>query len=183
MLLYLSDVDEGGETVFPSSPEKPVGTNNRDSITMMQSQEDLATAMPSALVHVDREIAHSLALTYINPAPVQHVGNPSYSTCAQQGIAVKPKMGDALLFFSQVRQHKTGPASVSKTARSAIAAQEVCLRQGPALIQAPVVMCADTKWDAGHVEPALWMRCHPREQMVCCILNMSLPVEWSNFLA
>lgn len=31
----------------------------------------------------------------------QNVGNPSYSTCAQQGIATKPRTGDALLFFSQ----------------------------------------------------------------------------------
>lgn len=31
----------------------------------------------------------------------QHVGNPSYSTCGQQGVAVKPRAGDALLFYSQ----------------------------------------------------------------------------------
>jgi hypothetical protein len=33
--------------------------------------------------------------------PLQHVGNPSYSTCGQQGVAVKPRQGDALLFYSQ----------------------------------------------------------------------------------
>ncbi len=31
----------------------------------------------------------------------QHVGSPAYSTCGQQGVAVKPAAGDALLFFSQ----------------------------------------------------------------------------------
>ena len=30
---------------------------------------------------------------------LQHAGNPSYSTCAQGGIAAKPKAGDALLFY------------------------------------------------------------------------------------
>ena len=32
---------------------------------------------------------------------MQHVGSPAYSTCGQQGVAVKPAAGDALLFFSQ----------------------------------------------------------------------------------
>lgn len=50
MLMYLSEVDEGGETVFPLSTDKPVG--------------------------------------------------PSYSECARQGLHVKPKKGDALLFYS-----------------------------------------------------------------------------------
>ena len=32
---------------------------------------------------------------------LQNVGNPRYSTCGQQGVAVKPRQGDALLFYSQ----------------------------------------------------------------------------------
>jgi len=53
VLMYLTDVEEGGETVFPDSVNKP-------------------------------------------PEEIKH----KYSTCAQAGVAVKAKRGDALLFFS-----------------------------------------------------------------------------------
>nr|GFA01835.1 probable prolyl 4-hydroxylase 4 [Tanacetum cinerariifolium] len=53
--MYLSDVEKGGETVFPSAEE-----NSRHKTT---KPDDL-------------------------------------SECAKKGIAVKPKKGDALLFFS-----------------------------------------------------------------------------------
>ncbi|XP_059632622.1 probable prolyl 4-hydroxylase 4 isoform X2 [Cornus florida] len=56
VLMYLSDVGKGGETVFPSAEESP----RRKSST---SDDDL-------------------------------------SECARKGVAVKPKKGDALLFFS-----------------------------------------------------------------------------------
>lgn len=52
LLMYLTDVEEGGETVFPSSVDHP----NTD--------------------------------------------NGNFSACAQAGVAVKPKTGDALLFYS-----------------------------------------------------------------------------------
>ena len=49
--MYLTDVEEGGETVFPASSEKP-----------------------------------------------QH--GEGWSDCARRGVAVRPRQGDALLFFS-----------------------------------------------------------------------------------
>mmetsp|Transcript_26850 Transcript_26850/g.91660 ORF Transcript_26850/g.91660 Transcript_26850/m.91660 type:complete len:328 (-) Transcript_26850:309-1292(-) len=52
VLMYLTDVEEGGETVFPSSGVRP------------------------------------------------HAGDPQWSSCAQRGIAARPKKGDALLFYS-----------------------------------------------------------------------------------
>ena len=52
VLMYLSDVEEGGETVFPYTKEKP------------------------------------------------HADDDAFSECAKRGVAVKPRRGDALLFWS-----------------------------------------------------------------------------------
>ena len=52
VLMYLSDVEEGGETVFPHTREKP------------------------------------------------HADDDDFSPCARQGVAVKARRGDALLFWS-----------------------------------------------------------------------------------
>ncbi|XP_021905016.1 probable prolyl 4-hydroxylase 4 isoform X1 [Carica papaya] len=57
VLMYLTDVAKGGETVFPSA---------------------------------EQETSH-------RKAPVE---NDDLSECAKKGIAVKPRRGDALLFFS-----------------------------------------------------------------------------------
>ncbi|MQM13920.1 hypothetical protein Taro_046845 [Colocasia esculenta] len=57
VLMYLSDVERGGETVFPSAEEPPRRRG----------------------------------------APAK---DESLSECARKGVAVKPRKGDALLFFS-----------------------------------------------------------------------------------
>jgi prolyl 4-hydroxylase len=64
MLMYLTDVEEGGETVFPSSLEHP------------------------------------------------NVDNGNFSACAQAGVAVKPKTGDALFFYSLSPQASMDPYSL-----------------------------------------------------------------------
>ncbi|KAK9805139.1 hypothetical protein WJX72_001482 [[Myrmecia] bisecta] len=62
MLMYLTTVDEGGETVFPQAETR--------------------------------------------------VSGPEWSDCAQQGLAVKTRRGDALLFFSLHPDGETDPASL-----------------------------------------------------------------------
>lgn len=64
MLMYLTDVEEGGETVFPSSVEHP------------------------------------------------NIDNGNFSACAQAGVAVKPKTGDALLFYSLSPEASMDPYSL-----------------------------------------------------------------------
>ncbi|KAG5554888.1 hypothetical protein RHGRI_012450 [Rhododendron griersonianum] len=68
VLLYLSDVTKGGETVFPAAEESP----HHSSST---SDDDL-------------------------------------SGCAKKGISVKPRKGDALLFFSLYPNAIPDPSSV-----------------------------------------------------------------------
>ncbi|CAL8472010.1 g11552 [Coccomyxa elongata] len=64
MIIYLSDVLEGGETVFPNST-----------------------------------------------GPV-HVSDPAFSKCAQQGVAVKPVKGDALLLYNLMENGRNDGASM-----------------------------------------------------------------------
>ncbi|KAL4352722.1 hypothetical protein GQ457_06G043830 [Hibiscus cannabinus] len=65
VLMYLSDVESGGETVFPNSEGK-----------LSQSKDE------------------------------------SWSDCAKRGYAVKPRKGDALLFFSLHPNATTDPSSL-----------------------------------------------------------------------
>ncbi|CAL5219229.1 g1022 [Coccomyxa viridis] len=64
LLMYLSDVQEGGETVFPDSVTKP------------------------------------------------NAGKAGFSTCAQAGVAAKPKKGDALFFYSQTPSNQLDEKSL-----------------------------------------------------------------------
>ncbi|KAK9812281.1 hypothetical protein WJX73_009910 [Symbiochloris irregularis] len=64
MLMYLTDVEAGGETVFPNSHEKP------------------------------------------------HKDDSSMQDCARQGVAVKPRRGDALLFYSLQPSGSLDPMSL-----------------------------------------------------------------------
>lgn len=66
VLMYLSDVEEGGETVFPSAK------------------------------------GNSSSLPWYN----------ELSECAKKGISVKPKMGDALLFWSMKPDASLDPLSL-----------------------------------------------------------------------
>jgi prolyl 4-hydroxylase len=63
VLMYLSDVIKGGETIFPSAP--------------VAAAQDHMTGSGSASGADD-----------------------SWSECGKRGLGVKPKKGDALLFFS-----------------------------------------------------------------------------------
>jgi prolyl 4-hydroxylase len=65
LLMYLTDVEEGGETVFPASADKP----------------------------------------YAN-------GGGAWSDCARRGVAVKPRQGDAILFFSLDLKQQLDSASL-----------------------------------------------------------------------
>jgi prolyl 4-hydroxylase len=68
LLMYLTDVEEGGETVFPASADKPHAAGGSDS--------------------------------------------DGWSECAKRGIAVKPRQGDALLFFSLDLEQQLDTASL-----------------------------------------------------------------------
>ncbi|KAJ1695594.1 hypothetical protein LUZ63_012292 [Rhynchospora breviuscula] len=69
VLMYLSDVEKGGETVFPLA----------------------------------EELQHHRGV---------HVKDETLSECAQRGIAVKPRKGDALLFFNLLPDATTDPKSL-----------------------------------------------------------------------
>lgn len=101
-----TDVEEGGETVFPNSQKAPDDTGAhafcRGQHTTVRVPSPpcraLCTASPTLAVP-----ARSLvALT------------GDWSQCASRGVAVKPRQGDALLFFSMdVRARFSRPSRLS----------------------------------------------------------------------
>ncbi|KAK9047148.1 hypothetical protein V6N11_053003 [Hibiscus sabdariffa] len=96
MLMYLSDVEEGGETIFPAA---------KGNISAVPWWNEL-------------------------------------SECGKQGLAVKPKMGDALLFWSMRPDATLDPSSLHATFRC----------------NANLTVC--------HTGDSRWMPCDYGEQMV-----------------
>ena len=42
----------------------------------------------------------------------QHKGNAAYSTCGQKGVSVKPKKGDALMFYNLLENGRSDGTSL-----------------------------------------------------------------------
>lgn len=75
VLLYLSDVEEGGETVFAAATD---GQSPENSACWARRADACA-----------------------------HPRRPDLSPCAKSGLAVKPKMGMALLFWGMTLDGNT----------------------------------------------------------------------------
>jgi prolyl 4-hydroxylase len=45
-------------------------------------------------------------------ALLQHAGDAAYSQCAQEGVAVRPRKGDALFFYSLTPNGEVDPKSL-----------------------------------------------------------------------
>ncbi|KAI8533812.1 hypothetical protein RHMOL_Rhmol10G0038400 [Rhododendron molle] len=90
VLMYLSDVNRGGETVFPDS-----------EVSMLFLASVLTLICRSQLLAVN-----SLQAKVTQPK------DDDWSDCAKKGYAVKPHKGDALLFFSLHPNTTTDPLSL-----------------------------------------------------------------------
>lgn len=121
MLMYLSDVEEGGETVFPGADPKATAA---------------AAARAAARPHA-----------------------PPPSACAAKGLAVHPRKGDALVFYSLKPDGSLDKASLhggcpvtkgAKVRRRRGAGGAACPARGPARAHAhtrrPARQWSATKW-------------------------------------
>ncbi|XP_075105736.1 putative prolyl 4-hydroxylase 6 isoform X1 [Nicotiana tabacum] len=83
VLMYLSDVEKGGETVFPNSE-----------------------VISNCMIHLFQTVFPNSEAKKTQPK------GDDWSDCAKKGYAVKPRKGDALLFFSLHPDATTDPLSL-----------------------------------------------------------------------
>ncbi|KAL5983993.1 hypothetical protein ACLOJK_018095 [Asimina triloba] len=92
VLMYLTDVAKGGETVFPAAEFVLVPTALFEG-----SMAFLVTFItPYAFLYSEMDAR----VSYHEPPRRIATVKDDLSECAKKGIAVKPRRGDALLFFS-----------------------------------------------------------------------------------
>lgn len=126
VLLYLSDVQEGGETAFPNvrsgharrSSQRPllllgtcVGAGNANSgaaaACCMLKKLKLKLLQRHPLLPQESE--------WVGPAAAR---DAPYSACAAGHVAVKARRGDALLFYSLTPEGRSDSASMHTVRRS-----------------------------------------------------------------
>ena len=106
VLLYLSDEKgvKGGQTVFPHAQPINRSSAGLDSVTQHRpdSESDGQTSQQSGAQSIEQWISGSEA----ESAGLFKAGEASWQVdlvkqCFSQGLAVKPKRGDAIMFYSQ----------------------------------------------------------------------------------
>lgn len=89
VLMYLSDADEGGETGAAAVGRMPAWRPSPHPSTS-----------PASLPSAPASPAPSCAVFPNVPKPAAQTRAAGYSECAMAGLAVRPRKGDAVLFFS-----------------------------------------------------------------------------------